>query len=79
MARRFQDEMDQLLELISWAEGLVDDKGNPANSFCLVAMQRFNREMATYLILHKQQKCKSKKPEKVRSELLKKGKSLSGM
>ena len=72
MADEFQREADQFLDLISWAEDLVDEKGKPANSFFLAAMKRFNREMATYKILHKQPKCKTLKPNKARSELLKK-------
>ena len=79
MANKFLDVADVLLEYILWADGLEDSEGNSANSFCLTAMERFNREMKSYQILHKQQKCKSKKPERIRSELLKKGKSLSGM
>ena len=61
MARPFSQEVDVLLEYIQWAEDLKTDKGNPANSFCLTAMQRFNREMATYKILHAQKKYKPKK------------------
>ena len=61
MARPFSKEVDELLEFIQWAEDLKTDKGEPANSFCLTAMQRFNREMATYKILHSQKKYKQKK------------------
>jgi len=61
LARPFSEEVDELLEFIQWAEDLKTDKGEPANSFCLTAMQRFNREMAIYKILHAQKKNKRKK------------------
>jgi uncharacterized Fe-S cluster-containing radical SAM superfamily enzyme len=61
LASPFSEEVDELLEFIQWAEDLKTDKGEPANSFCLTAMQRFNREMATYKILHAQKKYKQKK------------------
>tara|TARA_Y100001968_G_C19072102_1_gene578890 strand:+ start:80 stop:283 length:204 start_codon:yes stop_codon:yes gene_type:complete len=59
--RPFSQELDDLLDFIQWAEDLKTKKGEPANSFCLAAMQRFNREMATYKILHSQKKYKPKK------------------
>jgi len=52
------------LEYIQWAEDLKTDKGEPANSFCLAAMQRFNREIATYKILHAQKRIKAKRLRK---------------
>jgi hypothetical protein len=61
LASPFSEEVDELLDFIQWAEDLKTDKGEPANSFCLTAMQRFNREMATYKILHAQKKYKQKK------------------
>ena len=64
MARPFSQEVDVLLEYIQWAEGLKTDKGEPANSFCLAAMQRFNKEMATYKILHAQKRIKAKRLRK---------------
>ena len=73
MANKFLDAADVLFEYILWADSLKDSKGNSANSFCLQAMERFNRDMKTYQILHKQPKCKPIKPEKARRELLKKG------
>ena len=72
MARDFYAVLDSLLDHVSWAEGLKTEDGEPANSFCVAAMERFNREMTTYHLLHKQPKCKSLKQSRARSELLKK-------
>ena len=62
MGRDFKDVADELLEFILWAQDLKNKDGTPAHSFCLSAMQRFNREMATYKILHSQKPASRKKP-----------------
>ena len=72
MARDFYAVLDSLLDHVSWAEGLKTEDGEPANSFCVSAMERFNKEMTTYHLLHKQPKCKTKNTRAIRSELFKK-------
>jgi len=69
VARDFKDVADELLEFILWAEDLKTKDGKPAHSFCLDAMQRFNREMGTYKILHSQ-KPASRKRTKTRKAYL---------
>ena len=61
MGRDFKDVADELLEFILWAEDLKTTDGKPAYSFCVDAMLRFNREMATYKILHDQKPASRKR------------------
>ena len=62
MASDFKGVADEVLDFILWAQDLKTKDGKPAHSFCLSAMQRFNREMETYKILHSQKPASRKKP-----------------